>query len=617
MFRRRISKLWLGWAIIVGALCVIWMGNVGSMETCLHDTRRGTYWCLGDGVLAIDGGLSNGPAAEPRFELESSFSGHTTTDSAFRIPLLLPAVAVFFGVPGIVAFVHVRRRWSNRPGRKPRCPRCGWRGRVVEARSCPKCRYTADADSNRDESAALPCPACQYDLRGLADGNCPECGTSFVAAQLEPEQPGLVLETWYDRADALRSRIALPWCIAWSPIRAFRRHCSTNRILLCSPARTFLWSLLWFAAILVAGVGIRYSLDTFQGMRVTIGGYWHDPRTFRFGSALVAPVHVLIAWLECLLVACIGMAIAFRSLSARQAARLATWLFALTLLAGAATTVYELIYYEVIVPTLYGLPLDYAWVRRIQDLGNALTYRFFDLVLGLSAGLAVGTALQRRRWLAAITAAIVLAAAFPAWASIQGVYWVRVCRPIHELVVGPPQRPAVDPTLLVGPTFRPGTTVSALAGMWSVRYEGSDEPELHLTFDEQGSLTRLRVGRCAYGDPGDFVADGERHAANLPGGMKGLEAADYRVLSGAEYLERAVVLHLRLERTYTLRVRDDLTTVIPEVVEESLSGNLSGDGTVITGTSVMVRESPGVNFGPAQLERSFVMERVPPPRSSP
>lgn len=611
MVRKKISKLWLAWAVIIGGLCILWIYSLGSLETCLYDRRGGTYWCVGQGSLSIESGITRYPPPEYRFELSTSVAGDTITYPALKLPLLVPLGVMLFGVPAIRVCIHAREKWLSRSGRQSSCPRCGYRRPTVESASCPKCSYTTYAALSLNESVSLPCPTCQYDLRGLADGECPECGTPFLVADLEPEQPGLVLESWHQAAKTLRGRATLPLAIAFSPIRAFRRRCSVHEILKGSPARAFLWCLLWYAAILVVGVGIHFGLDKLQGVRLVLGGYWNYPGSYRFGSAAMLPVHVPIAWLECLLVSCIGMAIAFRPLSPRQTARLATWLFALALLAGIVATVYELSYQEVLAPNLFLLPIDIEWAFRLRDFGSELMHRSFDIVLGLTAGLAVGTVLQRRRWAIAITAAVLLAVAFPALASIQRVYAMSVYFPLRELVLGPPEAPPPGSMLPLGPTFQPGASTPVFAGTWSVHYDNVEQPEVYLTFDLLGSLTRLKVAHCEPGDSGEFLADGQQHEAPVPDGNDNVDAIHYRVLSGSEYAEDEIVLHIRLERDYRWRIRDDFFEELPDIAEETLSGILSDDGDVITGTSVLIRDVPGIEFQPGEQQRSFIMERVP------
>jgi len=77
--------------------------------------------------------------------------------------------------------------------------------------------------------------------------------------------------------------------------------------------------------LMVVNVTGLYALDRFQGFPV-VGADWNPSLGHRFGSAVLLPVHLPIAWLQCLVLSLLGMAIAARRLSAPQVARLATWL---------------------------------------------------------------------------------------------------------------------------------------------------------------------------------------------------------------------------------------------------------------------------------------------------
>lgn len=66
----------------------------------------------------------------------------------------------------------------------------------------------AEAQVRMGSSFALMCPTCRYDLRGLPDGACPECGRSFVRAHLEAE----LRRVWAERL--ARRRISPDWILA-------------------------------------------------------------------------------------------------------------------------------------------------------------------------------------------------------------------------------------------------------------------------------------------------------------------------------------------------------------------------------------------------------------------
>ncbi len=458
-------------------------------------------------------------------------------------------------------------------------------------------------------SVAFPCPQCEYDLRGLNDGRCPECGVSFRVKDLTPEQPGLVLEGWVEEARCLGRRAMLPGVIAFSPSRAFRRRCRLEKTLATSPARVILWILVWYVFLLLISVAVQYTLNKVQGIHFVIGGHWNPSLGHRFGSAVLLPVHLPIAWLQCLVVSVIGMAIAARRLSAQQVVRLATWLLAFTLLGGLFTILYEPIWYRLITPWLS--VRSFMWAFRMYDLGNELAYRGHDFVLGLIGGFAVGTVLQRRRWLIAIVSAAVLTAAFPVCLGVQRAYFFSVYEPARELVVGPRPIPPPRPMLLRGPTFTVGNADPALAGTWTVLYDEEEQAPAELVFDGTGTLLRWKPQQQASrSGVAEFLADGLEHDIDPPEGASAVVRASYHVVSGCEQETDGIVIHLRIKRTYTRRLAEDFFEQMPDVVEETLTGVFDADGAVVTGTSVVIREVPGISFEPGQVERSFVMKRV-------
>ncbi len=462
-------------------------------------------------------------------------------------------------------------------------------------------------DSMHATDVELPCPACYYDLRGLGDGHCPECGTLFRVQDLQPEEPGLLLESWAQTASRRGLNVTLPLAIAFSPLKAFRRRCRLDRILAVSPAKVFFWTLVWYAVLLVLGVGVHYGLDKLQGLKFefVLGGYWSYPGMFRFGSAMYLPVNIPLAWMQCLLVSLIGMAIALRSLPVQQLPRLATWLFTFTLLGGLFAIVCGLLWHRLIAPRVFVLPT--GWAFRLRDVGIEVVYRVPDCVLGFVAGLAVGTVLQKRRWLIAIVSAAVLVAAFPVYFSAQSAYALSVYHPVRIFVFGPDPLPPSSSTLLLGPTFTPGAGAPVLAGRWSVRYDDTDEPAVYLTFDTNGRLVRWQ---CR-GSSG-LVANGQQHKARVAEAQDDIAAVQYRVLSRCARNDRRIVIQVRIERIYRHELSEDLFAEIPEVSEETLSGILSEEEDRVTGTSVTIRDLPGAQFQPRELRRSFVMEYVEP-----
>lgn len=72
----------------------------------------------------------------------------------------------------------------------------------------PENSAAAEVPVRGDPSFAPMCPTCRYDLSGLPDGACPECGRSFERAQLEAEYR----RVWAERL--ARRRISPDWILA-------------------------------------------------------------------------------------------------------------------------------------------------------------------------------------------------------------------------------------------------------------------------------------------------------------------------------------------------------------------------------------------------------------------
>ena len=192
----------------------------------------------------------------------------------------------------------------------------------------------------RDALDARPCPSCHYDLRGLASGRCPECGTAFDTQDLRPMREGLALERWQGDATTWWRRALFPWRVGFSPVEAFRRECPTDYVLTVSPARYILWIIAGFMALALANNTTTYVVDGLRGI-YSVFGYRHGAPAWRYCSLELLPVHLPIIWLQSVTVCLVGMAIGWRLLTPRKTIYLATWLTGLGLLAGCLATLYE------------------------------------------------------------------------------------------------------------------------------------------------------------------------------------------------------------------------------------------------------------------------------------
>ncbi|MHC4090899.1 MAG: hypothetical protein ACYSVY_11605, partial [Planctomycetota bacterium] len=195
---------------------------------------------------------------------------------------------------------------------------------------------------------ALPCAKCFYDLRGLPDGRCPECGAPFLAAELAPEEPGLALERWYGMATGRWRRAILPLRVCLSPISGFARRCRIERTLSALPVAILCWLSVWFVGLLLVRTGVGYLSNRLHGLESWSFEYavrgLRGPD--RFGFLLFVPLQLALIWVQCLAVSVVAMLIAWRSLSGRQVLQLATWLMPFSLVGGLFTILYEHAWYE-------------------------------------------------------------------------------------------------------------------------------------------------------------------------------------------------------------------------------------------------------------------------------
>lgn len=459
---------------------------------------------------------------------------------------------------------------------------------------------------------AYPCPNCYYDLRGLPDGRCPECGCPFIAADLKPEIPGLALEHWYEAADTWKKRALLPWKIALAPIRAFRHDCRLEKTLATSPAPMLSWFLLWCLLLVPADMAARLPFISLLGLPWPFGLHWLLVAGRGFNSFGVLPLHIVWVGLECVAAVVIGMIISLKWLSLRQIARLAMWMLPLTFLASLCGNVTYLI--ECL------LPLN--WEDRFSDLelfgryfyvtgfARSLSGRLLDTILGILTGLAVGTVLLRRRWLIVLILSVLFTAGYDVYLRVNAPWYDFWSYRLY-LWSGGPEQDTVPP-LTVAPTFAVGTADASMAGRWELRFPEQPEiPPGELFFDADGSLMRYVAYDQKLGRNVEFDADGTVHHldAEIEHDEVQITSTSYRVLSGCQHAGNAIILHVRVEMMMWARVEGRLMG-LELVTEERFSGLVAEDGSQISGTSVLRIEAPGTRPEPNGLERPFVMIRV-------
>jgi hypothetical protein len=467
---------------------------------------------------------------------------------------------------------------------------------------------------------AYPCPKCSYDLRGLPDGRCPECGRAFVAAELKPEIPGLALEHWYEAADTWKKRALLPWKIALAPIRAFRHDCRLEKTLATSPGPMLHWFLLWCLLLVPVSMAARLPLITSLGLPWPFGLHWLVIAGRGFDSFGVLLLHILWVGLQCMAAVVIGMIISFRWLPLPMLARLAMWMLPFTLVASLCRDVASLVQCF--------LPLN--WEDRLSDLeifghyfyitgfARSLSGRLLDTILGILTGLAVGTVFLRRRWLIVLILSVLFTAGYDVYLRVHAPFYHFWSYRLY-LWSGGPEQDALPP-LTVAPTFAVGTTDASMAGRWELRYlEQPEIPPGAMTFDADGSLVRYVAYDQKLGRNIEFDADGAVHDVDTDIESDELRNAStsYRVLSGCQREGGAITLNIRVEMMMWTRVEGRLMG-LELVTEEHFSGLAAEDGSQISGTSVLCMEAPGIRPEPNGLERPFVMIRLSgPPKLQP
>jgi hypothetical protein len=369
------------------------------------------------------------------------------------------------------------------------------------------------------------------------------------------------------------------------------------------------WFVAWYVVLLLLSIGTSYTLDWLHGVG-SIFSYWHSGLGRRFGSAVLAPLDLVLGYVQCLMVSLLATLLAWRAVSARQVTYLAAWLMPFTLLGGLFTVIYKPIWDYLGSPWPAYRSSELAF--QVGEVGMELLYRGFDLVLGVFGGFAAATVLGRRRWIIVPATTLALVAMFPVYLGVHRTFNQFVYHPARNLLYGPPPRPTPWMLISPGPTFNVGTTDPVMAGQWTIEYNGAgDQPKSEMAFDDSGALVHYKQHDSSIHMFVDFIVDGQTHELESEALQGKPLQASYRVLSGCKRTVSRVVLRVRIELTVH-REEGGTWMTVPIVSEETFTGSLDDNGLSIDGTSVLIQNAPGVQFEPPFLERTFIMERSTP-----
>jgi hypothetical protein len=461
----------------------------------------------------------------------------------------------------------------------------------------------------------LPCPRCEYDLRGLGDGKCPECGRTFRTSELKPEVSGLVAEHWLSATKTHLAAALLPWRVVLSPVSGFRRECRLGRVLHTPVKRLLVWTVFWYVLLVVLATAVRFGLDQFHGVQATVGYLTRTTTGLRFGLVYLMPIHFALTWVGCVVLAVLGMVLSLRRLNARQFLRLTVWLLPFSLAGGVFAIAYEAVWGVWLAEALmqwFHESRGSMGVRNTHLILDGLVFHGPDLVLAVLGGVAVGTAFKCRRGPTPVVAAVLLFMLFPFFQVVQRAYVDAVHWPLANAVFGPPPQSPAATRLLLGPTFTPGDSAPVLAGTWRIDYtNGAETSEARIAIDQQGAVVFFEMPMDVADGLYRFVADGQTHALD-PALLSGdVTSVTYRVLTTCLDDGTQLTLHIRIEHTTTVQ-RGTVTESYPSVIEETLTGRFDDEGVNIRGHSVLHQDRTDVQIDARGLRRDFVMRRIEP-----
>ncbi|UCF33509.1 MAG: hypothetical protein JSV78_14355 [Phycisphaerales bacterium] len=453
---------------------------------------------------------------------------------------------------------------------------------------------------------SYPCPQCEYDLRGLEGGRCPECGHPFLRESLQPEIPGLPVERWLEAAETRTARMLLPLGIAAAPGKGFQPKCRLSRLLTTSPQRVLVWMLLCYVVVSVICLVLEYVIGIVFNLA--------DPFRVRFTKyqclefPLLLPYEIARTWICCLAVSVAGVVLTWKPISVSQLLRLSVWLFPFAYVAVLGQVLIQIFWLGM--PTGFLALLPWEVASWLSSAISSFALRALFFLLGVFAGWAVGTLFGRRRLIVAGLCGILLYWSSDVLLRARLHYRKQFSYPLCELALGPPPPPPPPPTSPIPATFTAGPVDQSLFGDWNLTYlDDETKGIVELRFDEPGALVQYRDFEPTIQQSVDFLVDGQTHELKLD--IKDTKVSEFRYTAecGGNRTGREVVIYIRVRMEGEVEARKDVSMHFMVSIDEKLVGSLSADGNLIEGRSHRLVDSAAINA--LQLtETPFIIRRI-------
>ncbi len=129
------------WGMVLFGICFAWSRSYDSIVTCLFDHAASSQWCVYQGAVYRNSGITISPRPASRFErwneMSDSTLGYYGVLYVHLHTILLTLIIAPFGTWLCVA-AH-QRRLRRRRIREGRCVRCDYDLRGGASPRCPEC----------------------------------------------------------------------------------------------------------------------------------------------------------------------------------------------------------------------------------------------------------------------------------------------------------------------------------------------------------------------------------------------------------------------------------------------------------------------------------------------